>query len=328
MKVILQNNNPSKIEIQISGKWILAGEHSVLRGGEALVFPLKSRYLQLVYNSHPSGLNSEISSELNSALNIKFRNKVNQNLEDIVRTVLNRIFNKLNIQPRSFKGQLEFDSHILFGAGMGASATLCVALTELFHKLNYINENQKYEFARDLENIFHGESSGVDVAVTLYNQALVFSRNSKKTTFLQSPLLSHFEPYLYLSHTGAFGITKECVEQVKKMHEHNNAFATQIDAQMQDAVLQFKNLLSLNEFNEESWIQAMQKAHQCFYDWELVNETVVAHENLLKRSGALAVKLTGSGNGGFMLSLWRHPITEELSQKLQTEFIPCFAQKI
>ncbi len=36
-------------KVETYGKWILAGEHSVLRGYPALVFPLKDRGLHLQY---------------------------------------------------------------------------------------------------------------------------------------------------------------------------------------------------------------------------------------------------------------------------------------
>ncbi|MFI4919641.1 MAG: mevalonate kinase, partial [Legionellales bacterium] len=33
------------------GKWILAGEHAVVRGHEALVFPIKEKQLHLQYRA-------------------------------------------------------------------------------------------------------------------------------------------------------------------------------------------------------------------------------------------------------------------------------------
>lgn len=334
MKAILKNfNQDADIQIQVSGKWILAGEHTVLRGGQALVFPLKSRYLKLNY------LRAETDFEM--ILN----GENHPEIELMVWSVLERALKKIGLKRSALKGILKFESKILFGSGMGASATLCVALTRWLHQMGYLPEKDQYEFARDLENLFHGESSGVDVAVTLYNCPLLFSRNDGFQLLQNYP-----KPKLYLSHTGAWGVTKDCVDQVKKILVQDRKRGEAIDEQMKQAVAQFQVLLqqnargrdgsnesvsernsngrrssyshnhSENEIDSQAWIRAMGLAHQCFRDWGLVNEAVRLHEEQLLQAGAQAVKLTGSGGGGFMLSYWTEPPPADVT----FEMIPCF----
>lgn len=306
MKGILKNSKLTlqpDIQIQVSGKWILAGEHAVLRGGNALVFPLRSRFLKLNY----------YKTEHDFAVNLNSEN--HPELELIIWSVLERALTKLKVKRSELRGILEFDSKILFGAGLGASATLCVALTCWFQKLGFLEEKDRYEFARDLENLFHGESSGVDVAVTLYDKPLLFSRNSG-FEFLQN----YQKPLLYLSHTGERGVTKDCVDKVKKLFVQNQLRAEQIDSRMKESVLQFQDLLQQPQMDSKSWVQALKLAHQCFYDWGLMNEAVRHHESELLRFGAKAVKLTGSGGGGFMLSYWTDPPPAHVT----FEMIPCF----
>jgi mevalonate kinase len=304
MKVILENNL-TPLQITVSGKWILAGEHAVLRGSEALVFPLNSRFLKLTY------LPNEIDFQ------IDLKDQENSELRLIIWSVIEKGLKKLNLTKNNLKGRLIFESHILFGAGMGASATLCVALTRLFCKLGHLQHEDQYEFARDLENLFHGESSGVDVAVTLYNRALLFSRNQGFKEFqIQN------KPYLFLSHTGARGVTKDCVEQVKTIFLQNPELAQKIDDQMKRSVGVFKELLLQTEvtaFSKQMWIKTLNEAHDCFKQWGLVNETVIHHQNQLFKCGAEAVKLTGSGGGGFMLSYWSQPPVN-----VDFDLIPCF----
>lgn len=293
----------SDIQIRVSGKWILAGEHSVLRGGQALVFPLKSRYLELNYRRTETEFEMILNSE------------THPELELMVWSVLEKAFKKLNLKRSAFRGVLEFSSKILFGAGMGASATLCVALTRWLHQLGHVKESDQYEFARDLENLFHGESSGVDVAVTLYNQPLLFSRNNGFQL-----LQDYSRPYLYLSHTNERGVTKDCVDKVKKLFAQDTVGAQAIDDQMKQAVAKFQILLSQKNIDAGAWIEAMQMAHRCFHEWGLVNEAVRHHEGELLKAGAKAVKLTGSGGGGFMLSFWTEPPPADVT----FELIPCF----
>lgn len=308
MKVILKNFNMDsqahqEIQLQVSGKWILAGEHAVIRGGDALVFPLRSRYLKLKYTR----TDSEFEVLLDSETSPEF--------ELIIWSVLEKALKKLGLKRSGLTGVLQFDSKILFGSGMGASATLCVALTRWLQQLGLLAESEQYEFARDLENLFHGESSGVDVAVTLYNQPLLFSRHNG------FQLLENYQkPLLYLSHTGARGVTKDCVDKVKKLFMQDREKAEAIDQRMRNSVQVFQKLLQAATIQDKPWVEAMKMAHTCFYDWGLVNEAVREHEQLLFDSGAQAVKLTGSGGGGFMLSYWSEPPRPDLS----FELIPCF----
>jgi len=305
----VQNLNSAPAFYQkIPGKWILAGEHTVLRGGKALVFPLTSQYLEIFY----------FTSEMPFEITLRGENSLE--IQSVVNAVFARALETLKIQSETLTGQVILQSNILFGAGMGASATLCVAVAEFFHFLGYVStDSQKepqtdslYEFARQLENLFHGESSGVDIAVVLRKKPLLFSREQGI-----HEIENYHMPQLYLSHTGAQGITKDCVTRVKNLGLDQPQFAKEIDERMMSAVSQFSELLN-HQKNEAGWIDAMNKAHSCFRDWGLMNQNVKNHEELLLKHGALAVKLTGSGGGGFMLSLWNHkPI------HLPFNLIPC-----
>ncbi|MBC7464364.1 MAG: hypothetical protein H7256_00085 [Bdellovibrio sp.] len=302
MKVtLLKNKGSAEADFyrRVPGKWILAGEHTVLRGGHGLVFPLFSQYLEISYFKSNDDFEIELAG-VNS-----------EGIKKIVISVFDTCFTKLNVDRNTIKGLALLRSNILFGAGMGASATLCVAVTEFFHYLGYIAADLMYDFARELENIFHGESSGLDVAVVLKKKPLLFSRANGSTELQNTKL-----PLLYLSHTGCQGITKECVEKVKALLAIDPVRGQAIDDKMKLAVAQFAKLLT--EPNIADWIKTLNLAHSCFYDWGLVNETVKAHEKLVLDSGALAVKLTGSGAGGFMLSLW-----DKEPQNLSFPMIPC-----
>lgn len=281
-----------KISFTIPAKWILAGEHTVLRGGEALVFPLPQKHLTLTYE------------DTKGVLEILVEGEKKGEIELVIWSVLEKALSQLNISRYQIRGRITINGNISFGSGMGASATLCVALTRWLSYLSLLKPELKYEFAKNLEDLFHGESSGVDVAVTLEQKPILFTRKGYW-------VFDHFVlPNLYLSHTGTRGITKDCVTQVKKMHVEDVKRAQEIDDKMKQTVEEFKELLMAEPktFNERGhiakWVNSINRAHQCFEAWGLVNEQVRKHCQELKNRGALATKLTGSGGGGFVLSMW------------------------
>ena len=82
--------------------------------------------------------------------------------------------------------------------------------------------------------------------------------------------------------------------------------ALQLDEQMAKAVEHVVGALeSESEDRLEKLVQGIQLAENCFDQWQLTRGSVGRHIQELKEEGALAAKPTGSGNGGFILSLWK-----------------------
>ena len=281
------NLKTEKIEIKkwtTPSKWILAGEHSVLRGGEALVFPLFSKSMDWSF------------LQTADSLKIEYFGETAQDLEMIFGFVLEKACEAYGIERKDLNGQLQIDSEILFGMGLGASASLAVGLAKLF-KASLKTDFDEVDFAQKIENFFHGESSGVDVSVVYNQKPLIFRRNALPQ------LIEHYNlPILTLSHCGRRGPTKDCVEKVKNLFVVNPTLAAQVDLRMVESVQIFKTLLQ--DGSLDVWIQALEQAHSCFEDWDLVPKEAKEHIQMLKVHGARACKMTGSGGGGYILSLW------------------------
>ncbi|AHI05644.1 mevalonate kinase [Bdellovibrio bacteriovorus W] len=290
-------------ECRSFGKWILAGEHSVLRGVPALVFPIQSREMHLQY------------TRTNEPLRFDLLGAHGEELQLLVWGVLDKACDLLKIKKSDLQGTVVLSSTVPVGAGMGASAALCVALTRWLGYLGHVSESEFYDFARNLENLFHGESSGVDIAVALSGSGLHFERHGERLS-----LTTSWQPQWYISYCGERGVTLDAVNKVKALIASNEELGSALDQQMHDAVLMAKKALAKTEsegFSE--LVKAIDLAGDCFEKWDLNRGAPEKHMMWLKSQGAVAVKPTGSGGGGYVLSLWKQaPPSEVLNQ-----LIPC-----
>jgi mevalonate kinase len=287
-------------QTQTWGKWILAGEHAVLRGSPALVFPLKSRALTLNFEPGPQPLALNLIGESGAEL------------EPLFWAVLERACDLMHMPRSLVTGRLTIESAIPIGAGLGASAAFCVAMTRWFRHVGWLKTEDVYEFARTLENLFHGESSGVDIAVALSGEGLHFERSGRKFA-----LIPEWSPIWSISYTGQKGVTSEAVQKVKQLHLRDPERGQRLDEEMRQAVEQCESaLLSSRDEGLPQLTHAIQKASACFQAWGLTEGAVDQHMRQLKEAGALAVKPTGSGGGGYVLALWAEKPSADVSRQL------------
>lgn len=274
------------------GKWILAGEHAVVRGHEALVFPIKEKHFTLNYSASSQSLGADYSGITGADIHLLFWSVLEQGMQ-----LLGRSLNHLS-------GHFRLDSTIPVGVGMGASAALCVAMSRWFCAQAMIAQEKISEFARELEHLFHGKSSGLDIAGVSSEQGVYFKEG------ICLPLKPMISPIWYLSSCNQIGITSHCIQQVQELWDKNPSLAQKIDEQMIEAVQESKVALEQGEIDAVGNLaKAINKAADCFIQWGLVSESLQQHMSKLFTEGALAVKPTGSGGGGYVLSLWENKPT-------------------
>ncbi|HPI40635.1 MAG TPA: hypothetical protein PLJ21_07505, partial [Pseudobdellovibrionaceae bacterium] len=122
------------------GKWILSGEHAVLRGGTAIVYPLKSRFVEWSYTS-------QIQTQ---DLMFQFKGIHGAELEILILGLLEKAFEKLKISKKEILGKVQIFSSLPLGAGLGASAALCVSVAKWFHHLGLLPIEQLFTFSKEL----------------------------------------------------------------------------------------------------------------------------------------------------------------------------------
>ncbi len=281
---------------KVHGKCILTGEHAVLRGVPALVVPLRSRVFELAYI--PSVNSTETS------LKIESRDEASEPTKLVLWGVLERALSHVGKNFQDLIGVIKIKNDVPFGAGLGASAALCVSVARLFRFLGWIDTDAVVEFARTLENIFHGESSGVDVAVAEMDRPIQFTRGHGIVD-----LDIKWRPELYLSFSGRKGVTSECVKMVQNLIKEDVVLGAKIDEQMSLSVLLMQKSLIAENLTEterqELFILSLNTALECFEKWNLTKGFLAEHIKVLRSHGVLACKPTGSGGGGHVLSFWQ-----------------------
>lgn len=248
-----------------------------MRGQPSVVLPLSSRSLELKWEKKKgSGLEVDAGD-----------------FAPAFRAALSEALRLAGAELPAGAWAFHLRSDIPAQAGLGSSAALSVAIARFFAELELLS-GDLFPFALSLENLFHGKSSGIDVAAVLNEKPIRFQAGKA------TPLELNWRPHLYLSDTGLRSSTKACVEQVIAMNRpdlderHGRA-----------AELGIRALATVNAV--EDLAHALDEGLACFEAWNLVPPAAAAQVAELKAAGALSVKPTGSGNGGYLMSLWDKP---------------------
>jgi mevalonate kinase len=253
--------------LKVCGKCILLGEHSVVRGAPALVFPLQSRFLEIKISTEENSFSAPLQRTIKRALEI--------------------------LQWSGKLPPLQVESNIPMQAGLGSSAALSVAVVK-FLQTSGAPIPDPFALALELENLFHGKSSGIDLAAVMAETPIRFQKDQPV-----KKLNLDWKPHLHLVDTGLRSSTKTCVEKVASLQRPDLDSAMTELVNAGELALQGKDLAALAE--------QMNAAHEIFREWNLVPYAVEKQRSELLNAGALAAKLTGSGDGGFLLTLWQEP---------------------
>jgi len=156
---------------QYTSKLLLFGEHSVIKGSQALAMPLPH-----FYGSWKNAKEDLKKVQMDLPAFANHLEYLQEKKELLCELDISRFKNELQ------KG-LFFDSNIPTGYGVGSSGALCAAVYDSFckSKLEKVESNflsLKNIFAQ-LESFFHGSSSGTDPLICYVEKTLLLESKEK-----------------------------------------------------------------------------------------------------------------------------------------------------
>jgi mevalonate kinase len=184
------------------------------------------------------------------------------------------------------------------GAGLGGSASLGVAIARAVADARgeSIDDFEVERRAMAWERVFHGNPSGVDVAIATRGGVLAFKKGEPPR-----PLHPSFEVPIAVAFTGEVSSTKSMVDHVARQLARRPAVVERsfdgIDA------LAKKGAAAIEAGAWHELGRLMDLNHALLAALMLSTEKLEQACNLARQAGAAGAKLTGAGGGGCAIAL-------------------------
>ena len=253
------------------GKLILCGEHAVVHGHPAIAVPVDLyTEITLVPQDGPLTIDHELESPRH---------------ED-------RLDEALAIAFPDGGMHVSISTNIPVGVGMGSSAALSVALARALG----LEEPELREKAMALERSFHGDPSGLDVAVSLRGEPIWFIKG-KPMQIVARPK----SPIVVID-SGTAGDTKQLVAEVAEQLL-NTTNAAEVLSDIGALVHAARAVLE----DSESLGDLLTENHALLRQLRVSTPTLDQIVDLAIASGAYGAKLSGAGGGGVCIALIEEP---------------------
>ena len=205
---------------------------------------------------------------------------------------------------------LEIDSQIPHGEGLGSSAASCVStVAALYSLFTDLDKNLIYETARVMEQNIHSNSSGVDCYVSTFGGIVNFQPDKGFSSIRPKKKFS-----LLVGTSGIKHSTGKVVSEVSQFRQNNSTVFKELSAKAQ--VICKRAISSMNEGDESELGNLLTENHK------LLDLLGVSHPEIEKLieicldNGALGAKLTGAGKGGAVIALIPKDSSKEILAKI------------
>jgi len=191
--------------------------------------------------------------------------------------------------------RMSIESDIPVGKGMGSSAALAVALVRARAAWNgtHLSEAQTFEQSLTIEQIFHGNPSGLDNTIAAMGGVLRFQKGASPTR-LAIPDWS-----LVILDAGPAPTTRDMLQLVAKGFPANERLLQHIGS--------LSETIATNLNDEQLVGTCMNENHERLVQLGLSSPALDELVAWATRHGATGAKLSGAGGGGMVIALVSEP---------------------
>jgi len=211
---------------------------------------------------------------------------------------LARAFRALVQVTKSAPVDVEAGADLPPGGGLGCSAALGVAIARALDPS--ADDGVISDRANEWERVFHGNPSGIDVAVAARGGCIAYRRDESGYRKIE-PILLPRPLHFCIGHTGQASSTKAMVEAVARWRERRPEMAQQTFDAIHTLV---KNARLALEAGDVKAVGQLFDLNQMLLSGLFVSTPEIEHLcGTARAAGALGAKLTGAGGGGCVVAL-------------------------
>jgi len=304
-----------KSKASAPGKVILFGEHFVVYGVKAILCSINKRVTVTAekISERKISIKSEIGNivlEPNKSIS-----EINSPLKPFY-----YLANKV-IKNQNTGIQINIDSEIPLGAGLGSSSACCVAgAAAIFKLFGKISKKEILEHAIEAEKTIFENTSGADCTVCTYGGIMEYD---KKQGFKKIENEPNF--HLVIVNSNIKHSTELMVSKVKQFEIENREEFTKLSDQESKLV---KDVLKL--LKEDNTAEIGEKINQ---NQEYLETIGISNNELRKmikigQKSSFGAKITGSGGGGCIFAITNESNLEETLKEFKNKNYECFSVKI
>jgi mevalonate kinase len=296
-------------------KVILFGEHFVVYGVKAILCAIDKRITVTAETIKENKIS--IKSNIGN-LELEPNKEISQ-----INSPLKPFYYLANMLIKNQKTgiQINVESDIPLGVGLGSSSACCVAGAAAISRLfKQTSKEEILELAIEAEKTIYENTSGADCTVCTYGGIMEYD---KKNGFKKIESEPNF--HLVIANSNIKHSTKSVVESVNQFKQKDeNAFSTLCDKESK----LIQDVLELLKGNNIKEVGERISKNQEYLEAIGISNDKLRNMIQIGQSKSFGAKITGAGGGGCIFALTDESNLKETMSQFKNENYDCFSVRI